>query len=197
MLQLTLYPIFFLVIWSLFGVVAAILLLRLLFNYIDPNPFGKVGRFGYKVRKFTERWVYPASRLLANFKIDPRLAPIVTLLIALVVSYFLTQIVASTFFVIDGVTLGISTSNTKMVIGYILYGLLSLFVLFVFIRFLSYWFVFANNTFFAFVAKVTDPILNPVRRLVPPVGMFDISGMLVLILISILQTLVLNAFVKN
>lgn len=191
------YPWVFAVVWSLFGAVAVLLIVRVIYNYTDPNPFGKIGRLGYKVRKLTERSVYPASRLLANFRIDPRLAPIVTLLISLVIAYFLTQIVASTFFVIDGITLGVQLANTKMVIGFILYGLLSILVLFIFIRFLSYWFVFANNTFFAFVARVTDPILNPVRRLIPPVGMFDISAMLVLILISVLQAVVLNLFVRN
>jgi uncharacterized protein YggT (Ycf19 family) len=35
----------------------------------------------------------------------------------------------------------------------------------------------------------------PVQRLIPPVGMFDLSAMIVLILISLLQTVVLRAFV--
>jgi YggT family protein len=44
---------------------------------------------------------------------------------------------------------------------------------------------------------VTDPILVPVRKLIPPIGMFDISAMLVLLLISFLQSIVLNVFVRN
>ena len=78
------YPIVYLAVWSIFLVFAAILLLRLVFSYTDPNPFGTLGRFGYKTRKLTEKWVYPSARFLANFRIDIRLAPLLTLLIALV-----------------------------------------------------------------------------------------------------------------
>jgi YggT family protein len=42
---------------------------------------------------------------------------------------------------------------------------------------------------------VTDPILLPFQRLIPPIGMFDISAMIVLLLIGFLQTIVLRAFV--
>jgi len=197
MLTTFVYPWFFLVVWSLFGVFMGMLVLRLIFNYTDPNPFGKVGRFGYKIRKATERWVYPASRFLAMYNVDTRLGPLLTLLIGLVITYFFTQIVGNTFFVIDGLTAGIARGSASVIIGFVLYGLLSIFVLFIFIRFLASWFVFTKKTFLAFVVKVTDPIMVPVQRLIPPIGMFDISAMLVLIGISLLQSVVLNVFVRG
>jgi YggT family protein len=197
MLSTTVYPIFSIIVWSLFGVFLGLLILRLIFNYSDPNPFGKVGRFGYKVRKITERWVYPAARFLANFRVDTRLAPLLTMFIGLVFTYFFTQIVGNTFFVIDGISAGIITGNPKAVFGFILYGLLSVLILFIFIRFLSSWFVFTRTTFLGFVKKVTDPIMLPVQRLIPPIGMFDISAMVVLLLISFLQSIVINIFVRN
>src|SRR4051812_15788254 len=169
MLTTLVYPWVFLAVWGLFGLFLGILLLRLIFNYSDPNPFGKVGRFGYKVRRVTEKWVYPASRFLAAFRIDTRLAPLVTALIALIFTYFAMQIVANTFFVIDGLTAGVLTGNVKAVIGFVLYGLLSVLVLFIFIRFIAQWFVFHRRTFLGFVTRVTDPILIPVRRLIPPI----------------------------
>jgi YggT family protein len=169
----------------------------MIFNYSDPNPFGKVGRFGFKIRKMTERWVYPAARFLANFRVDTRLAPLVTMFLGLVVTYFFTQIVGNSFFVIDGISSGIIAGNPKVVFGFILYGLLSVLVLFIFIRFISSWFVFNRNTFLGFVTKVTDPIMLPVQRLIPPIGMFDISAMVVLLLIGFLQSIVINVFVRN
>lgn len=197
MLTTLVFPIFSLVVWGLFGIFLCILLLRLIFNYADPNPFGKVGRFGFKMRKFTERWVYPASRFLAMYRVDTRLAPLLTIFIGLVITYFFTQIVYGAFFVIDGLTEGVMTANPKKIIGYILYGLLSILILFIFIRFIASWFVFTRKTFLAFVMKVTNPIMLPVQKLIPPIGMFDISAMLVLLLIGFLQAIVLNVFVKN
>src|SRR5438445_81154 len=194
-LSTNVYPIISLIIWSLFGIFLGILILRMIFNYADPNPFGKVGRFGFKVRKATERWVYPASRFFAMYRIDTRLAPLLTIFIGLLLTYFSMQIVGNTFFVIDGLTAGIANGNPKVVIGFVLYGLLSILVLFIFIRFISSWFVFTRKTFLGFVKRITDPIMLPVQRLIPPIGMFDISAMIVLVLISFLQALVLNIFV--
>ena len=197
MLTLTVYPIVWMVLWGAFLVFLALMILRLIFSYADPNPFGFIGRLGFKIRRLTERSVYPAARLLANFKVDTRLAPLVSIFIALVFTFFASQIIGNLFFVIDGLTTGVATGNPKMVIGFILYGLLSLLVLFIFIRFLSQWFVFARNTFLAFVMRVTDPIMLPVQKLIPPVGMFDISAMIVLILIFLLQSLVLKILVYS
>ncbi|HEX3102374.1 MAG TPA: YggT family protein [Pyrinomonadaceae bacterium] len=196
-LSTNVYPIVSLVGWSLFGIFFAVLILRMIFNYSDPNPFGKVGRFGFKVRKATEKWVYPASRFLAMYRVDTRLAPLLTIFIGLVLTYFAMQILGNTFFVIDGLTAGVASGNPKVFIGFVLYGLLSVLVLFIFIRFISSWFVFTRKTFLGFVKRVTDPILLPVQRLIPPIGMFDISAMIVLLLIGFLQSVVLRVFVSQ
>jgi len=197
MLSLTVYPIVAMILWGAFFIFLALLILRLIFSYADPNPFGKIGRFGYEIRKITERFVYPAARFLASFRINTRFAPLVTMLIALILTYFGTQIIGNTFFVIDGLSAGIASGSPKVFIGFVLYGLLSVLILFIFIRFISSWFVFTRNTFLGFVKKVTDPILLPVQRVIPPIGMFDISAMLVLILIGLLQTIVLRTFVYS
>jgi YggT family protein len=173
------------------------LILRLIFNFTDPNPFGAVGRFSFKLKKLTDKYVYPAARLLANFKINTRYAPLVTMLVAGILVYFALGIVHNTFFIIDNLSRSIAQGNVKAFVGFVLYGLLSVLILFIFIRFLSAWFVFTRNTFLGFVQKVTDPILLPVQRLIPPIGMFDISAMLVLLLIGFLQTIVLRIFVYS
>ena len=111
MLTTLVYPWVVLVFSACFGVFLGMLILRLIFNYSDPNPFGRVGRFGYKVRRVTEKWVYPAARFFAMFRIDTRLAPILTMLIGLVLTYFAVQIMGNTFFVIDGLAAGVATGN--------------------------------------------------------------------------------------
>lgn len=190
------YPWVSLVLWSLFLAFTAIHTLRLIFNYSDPNPFGTIGRFSFKIRKLTERFVYPAARFLANYRVDTRLAPLITIFIALVLTYFTLQIIANTFFVIEGLSTGVTTGNPMAFIGFVIYGLLSVLVLFIFIRFISTWFVFTRKTFLAFVKRVTDPVMLPFQRLIPTIGMFDISAMVVLLLIGFLQSIVLSIFVR-
>jgi len=78
MLSLTVYPIVWMILRGTFLVFLFFMVLRLIFNYADPNPFGAIGRFGFKIRKVTEKWIYPAARFLATFRVDTRLAPLVT-----------------------------------------------------------------------------------------------------------------------
>ena len=190
----TIYPLISLFVFYAAAFFVALLLIRLIFNYSDPNPFGTVGRFSYKLKKNTERFVYPAARLLAQFRVDTRLAPLVTIFISVILAYFLLQVIGNTFFIIDGLASSIKTGNAKALIGFVLYALISVYILFIFIRFIGSWFVFAKNTFLGFVYRVTDPILIPAQRLIPTIGMFDISAMLVLLLLSFLQTIVRQIF---
>ena len=194
MLLQTIYPIIAKIIIYALLIFVALLILRLIFNYADPNPFGKVGRFSYYLKKYTDKFVYPAAKLLANFRVDTRLAPLITILITVVLAFFALNILQNTFFIIDKLTEGVVSGNAKWIIGIVLYAILSVLVLFIFIRFISSWFVFSRNTFLGFVQRVTDPILIPARRLIPTIGMFDISAMLVLILIQLLQGVVLRVF---
>jgi len=196
MLSITIYPIISLIIWILFALFSCLLILRLIISYADPNPFGFIGRAGFKIRRITEKWVSPAARFLAFYGADTRLAPLISLFIGLVIAYFTLQIIGNTLFIIDGLTAGIASGRPMVFIGFVLYGILSVLVLFIFIRFLAQWFVFTRNTFLGFVMRVTDPIMLPVRRLIPPIGMFDISPMIVLIIIGLLQSAVLNLFVR-
>lgn len=193
----TIYPIISLIVFYLTAFFVALLLLRLIFNYSDPNPFGTVGRFSFKLKKATERFVYPAARLLAQFRVDVRLAPLVTIFISVVLAYFLWQVIGNTLFIIDGLITSIRLGNLKTLIGFVLYALISVYILFIFIRFIGSWFVYSRNTFLGFVQRVTDPILIPARRLIPTIGMFDISVMLVLLLLGFLQTIVMRIFVYS
>lgn len=189
------YPLIQMAILTFLAVVAIVLILRVIFNYSDPNPFGAVGRFAFKIKKLTDRFVYPAARFLAGFNVDTKLAPILTLLIVAVLSFFSLQIIWNTFFIIDGLGASVKSGNVKAFIGFIIYAILSALILFIFIRFISMWFTVKTNKFLSFVYTVTEPILAPARKIIPTVGMFDISAMIVLILIGLLQTLVLRMFV--
>src|SRR5215213_9301277 len=176
MLTRLIYPIISSVVLYAMLIFIALMTLRLIFNYSDPNPFGTIGRFSYQLKKRTDRFVYPAARLLANFGIDTRLAPVITILISAILAYFAVQIVGNVFFIIDVLTVGIREGNVKWIIGILLYAVLSLYVLLIFIRFISSWFVFTRNTFLGLVKRMTDPILIPFQRLIPTIGMLDISA---------------------
>ena len=48
------------------------------------------------------------------------------------------------------------------------------------------------NPFVRIVHQLTDPIMEPLRRIIPPMGMMDISHIIALIVLSIIQGLVVG-----
>ena len=69
----------------------------------------------------------------------------------------------------------------------------SLFELLILARILISWFpIDPYNPIVQFLHRVTEPILAPIRRLLPPTGMFDLSPMVVLIGAVLLQRILMG-----
>jgi uncharacterized protein YggT (Ycf19 family) len=51
----------------------------------------------------------------------------------------------------------------------------------------------ASDAVLNFLRDVCEPYLRLFRRLIPPIGMFDLSPILALILLGFLQTIIVNA----
>lgn len=189
------YPIISLIVFWTAAFFVAVMVLRMIFSFTDPNPFGKLGRIAYRLRRATDRYVQPFADFLFIWRIDKKYAPILTAIIFAVLAYFGLQIIGNTLFIIDGLVVSSANGNIKGIIGFVLYAILSIYILCIFLRILSSWFVFGRRTFFGLVRWVTDPVMIPFQKLIPPIGMFDISAMILLILLQFLQTFVLRAFV--
>jgi YggT family protein len=76
----------------------------------------------------------------------------------------------------------------------ILHDLIGIYMIVLFARAVTSWFPPPQSgTPFASVISIlrdlTEPVLAPFRRIIPPVGMFDISYIVVFILFSILYNL--------
>lgn len=175
-------------------IVVVLMILRLIFNYKDPNPFSAVGRFARNLKKATDRMVYPFAGILSQLRMDTRLAPLLTILGLIVVGYFTLQLFQTLFFTIDGITANILGGSVTKIVGFILYGALGLLSLAIVIRIVLSWVMSFTNPVLRFLRKITDPILEPFRRLIPPLGVFDISAIIVLLLLNFLQAAVFSVF---
>jgi len=186
-MQLHVYPVIQGFIVFCVMIVVILMTLRLIFNYTDPNPFGKIGRLSYKLKKHTDRFVYPVAKLLSRMKLDTRLAPLLAILGFIVAGYFILQLFGNLFFTIDGVAKSLINPSITRLIGYLLYGFLGTYSLLIVIRIVLSWVTSSVNRLTRLLMKLTDPILEPFRRIIPPLGMFDISPIVVLILLNFLQ----------
>ena len=177
-------------------IVVILMVIRLIFNYSDPNPFGMIGRCSYRLKKSTDRMVYPVASFLARMKIDTRIAPLITILVFCVVGYFILQLFYNLFFTIDGVALSIRDASITRLVGYLLYGFLGIYSLIVVMRIVLSWVTSYGNAILRVLIKLTDPILEPFRRIIPPIGMFDISPIVVLFLLHFLQMAVAGVLLR-
>jgi YggT family protein len=175
--------------------VVALVLLRLIANKADLNPFG---RPALAIRRLTDPLIGPVRRALMGFGVDPKYAPLVAILMAILLGWFSLQLVASIANTIAGVMLSLSKHAVVPIIGYLLYGLLGLYSLLIFIRIIFSWVMVSySNRVMRFLVNTTEPLLAPLRRMVPLVGNFDISPIVAFIIVWLFQAAIAGTLLKG
>lgn len=166
-----------------------LMLARFVLNYADMNPFSRPVMF---VRRFTDPFVNPVRRALMGFGIQPNGAPLFVVLLTILLGYFVYILSASVLNTLAGILLALSSGSAGgavAVIGYVLYGALGLYGLLIMIRIIFSWGqVGYGNRLMRLLINATDPLLLPLRRIIPPLGMFDISPLVAFIIIWLFQT---------
>jgi len=67
-----------------------------------------------------------------------------------------------------------------------------LLTLLVFVYILSTWIFPPFHAFRQALASIVEPMLTPIRRIIPPVGMLDFSPFIFLILVQVLATILIG-----
>lgn len=65
-----------------------------------------------------------------------------------------------------------------------------IFVMLIFLRIILSWFPHEAFGLNRFLQQTTEPILKPIRRMLPSMGMFDISPMVAIFLIQIVRNII-------
>jgi YggT family protein len=90
-------------------------------------------------------------------------------------------------FTTRGLILSASAGAPIAFIGFIIFGTLAMYSLMIFARIILSWGVSPHNRLLHFLIRTTEPVLGPFRRIIPPLGMIDISPIVVLFLLDLLQ----------
>jgi YggT family protein len=180
--------------------VAAILLilLRSLFKYLDRNPFTWPAR---TVGRATDPVINSVRRMLIGFRIEPRVAPFVAVVLIIVFGYLIFMFAENILNTVAGILYALSrqwTGAPVAIIGYVLFGFLGLYTLLIFLRILfSYLTTGYGNRWVRFMFRSTEPLLAPLRRLIPTVGMFDVSPIVAFIILYLLQFVVAGTLLRG
>ena len=181
-------------------IVAAILLivLRSVFNYMDVNPFKWSPR---TVRRVTDPVIMPVRRVLIAFRIEPKAAPFIAVILIIIAGYLAVQVAGSVLNTVAGIIFAVTSGRVGMpvaIIGYVIFGFLGLYTLAIFIRIIFSWLSMSYaNPLMRFLFKTTEPLMGPLRRLVPRVGMFDISPIVAFLILWLCQAAVAGTLLQS
>ncbi len=80
----------------------------------------------------------------------------------------------------------------------LLASLVSLYSFIIFVRVLITWIPGLDpyNPIVQFLHQITDPVMEPARRIIPPIGMIDISPIVVMVVMSILAQILQDLAVQ-
>jgi YggT family protein len=199
--MLVIQSLFQFITWGVTAIIVAaivLIVLRLVVNSMDLNPFSWSA---VTLRRSTEPVLRPVRATLIGFRLDPKFAPFIAVILIIVAGYLVIQVAGSVLNTIAGIIYAITSRQLGApvaIVGYLLFGFLGLYTLLIFIRIiLSFVGVGYGNPLMRFLYRTTEPLLGPLRRMVPPVGMFDISPIVAFIIVWLCQAAVAGTLLRG
>ncbi len=171
-------------------IVAAIVLMiiRLITDAMDLNPFAWTSR---TVRRLTDGFVMPVRGGLRQVGVEPKFAPLVVILLAIILGYFVYQLADTIGHTILGVWESGSRGAVITAVGFLIYGLLSIYLILIIARVVFSWGQISyRNRIMRFLYNTTEPLLGPLRRMLPPLGWIDISPLVAGLIIMFVRAAV-------
>jgi YggT family protein len=175
--------------------VIVLMVLRLIVDALDLNPFGWISR---TIHRLTDGLLIPVRGGLRNFGMDPKFAPLVVILLVILLGYFLLQLIGAICSTILGVLVSVREGAMISVLGYLLYGAISIYILLIIMRIVFSWGRLSyRNRIMRFLIDVTEPLLGPLRRIIPPLGWIDISPIVAFIILWLFQAAIAGTLIRG
>ena len=169
-----------------FGLYAALVLLRLLFQAMDVDFRNPLSQVVYKV---TQPVLKPLRRMLPmRARVEPALV-VLLLLVKLLEVYALSGLRGYLPGLIGALLMAVAQSLALL--------MLTLSALLI-VRAIASWVVAAGagyNPMLSLLEQLTEPLLAPLRRIIPPLGGMDFSVLLALVAVQLVNILLVQPFI--
>ena len=170
---------------TVFGIYIVLVLLRLIFGLVRADFYNPISQFLVKV---TNPLVLPLRRVL------PSVGGIDTA--SLVLALLLQLLGLATLLIVNGIGL----PNPGLLLLWSVLGVIGLLINIYFFALLAMiilsWIApGSNHPAIYLLYQITEPVMAPFRRLLPPMGGLDLSPILVFILINVIQIALRHAAV--
>ena len=181
--------------WTVIIAIMVLMIVRMIVDAADLNPFAWMHR---NVRRLSDPFVVPVRGALRGFGADPKFAPLVVILLVILLGFFLLQLVGTILSTVAGILFSVQTGAFVSVLGYILYGLISIYILLIFMRIVFSWgMVSYSNRLMRFLVDTTEPLLGPLRRMIPPWGGWDFSPIIAFLILWLFQAAIAGTLLRG
>src|SRR6266496_656270 len=189
---------FLFVTWAVWAAIIAVILLmvfRLIANYLDLNPFS---RTSLTIRRLSDPFIVPVRRALAGFGFDAKYSPLVVILLAILLGWFVLQLAETIAGTFAGLVISVQRGAMVSALGFILHGLISIYMLLIVVRIIFSWGMISySNRVMRFLVNATEPMLGPLRRIVPPRGSMDISPLVAYLILWLFQQAISGTLLRG
>ena len=146
----------------------------------------------YYVRRITDPLVWPIAQHMPG---NAGAAPLILVIATLIGAFFFKWLTNDVLHALVGLLHGISSGAILHVIGWLLYGAVAILLVLIIARIVFSWLPFVRGGRFMWTLySLTEPIMGPFRQIVPPLGMFDLSPILLILLLQIVQSAIQSVF---
>jgi YggT family protein len=184
--------------WAVEAIIVAtiaLMVLRLIATAADLNPFSWASR---TIKRLSDPFVLPARGMLLRLGVDPKFAPLIVILITILLGWFSLQLTGEIGSTLLGLIISIKVFNPTMALGFVLYGAVSIYIFLILMRIIFSWgMVSYSNSLMKFLVNITEPLLGPLRRMIPPLGMMDISPIFAYLLLWLLQAAIRGTLLRG
>jgi YggT family protein len=171
-------PILQLIVDTVAGVLGGVLLLRFWMQVIRVRPPASIGQFIFTLSDWLVR---PLRRVVPGMGGYDW---------ASLIGAFLVVLVASAVMLLGGWTgQQVFLYALFRILNWIIYGFMGLLIIEVIFSWIN-----PHAPLAPFVRALTDPLLRPLRRVIPPLGGLDITVLVAVILLQIIQYLLRQGF---
>lgn len=190
-----------LIAYALFGVdllvkvvivgVVALFLLR--WVALRMSPFGWLA---YHVRKITDPMLWPITSAMPMGQ-GASIAPLLVILVTVLTAYFFKWVVTDTLRAMLGLIGGLTDGALVTSLGWVLYGAISVFLALLVMRIVFSWLPFGRDGRVMWrLYALTEPVMAPFRSLIPPLGMLDLSPILLILLLNFVQSAIYGMLIQ-
>ncbi len=166
---------------TIIGALSVIFILRVWFQYCQVDFYSPISQ---SLAKFTNPVLNPLSKIIPTFKRINFAALFIVFLLGFVKAFFINFYIQN----VIGYTLG--------VIDYALIGILQIFSIsgqtllyLLFFSAIMSWFQREPNPIQYILYQLTEPLLKPIRRILPQAGMLDFSPMVLAFILIFINKL--------